>query len=175
MGLVLKGFGPVWPQSNRAQFGLCLTRSNQNKLSPFLSSIKRCWVGLTTVKRSPNSSFGSSLIRSNQTQGPIFGFDLKMLGRFDHRPFKPKSNPFLGSIQRCWAGLTMIKAKSNQAQIRFFAYRSVRSYQTKPNRTHFGFGLTFLMFGLTSVKPNLIKLTLSSILLNNPLFFFVFL
>jgi hypothetical protein len=123
----------------------------------------------------PKFFFGSSLIRSNQTQGPIFGFDLKMLGRFDHRPFEPKSNPFLGSIQRCWAGLTMIKAKSNQAQIRFFAYRSVRSYQTKPNRTHFGFGLTFLMFGLTSVKPNLIKLTLSSILLNNPLFFFVFL
>jgi hypothetical protein len=114
------------------------------------------------------------LIRSNQTQGPIFGFDLKMLGRFDHRPFEPKSNPFLGSIQRCWAGLTMIKAKSNQAQIRFFAYRSVRSYQTKPNRTHFGFGLTFLMFGLTSVKPNLIKLTLSSILLNNPFFFLSF-
>jgi hypothetical protein len=68
------------------------------------------------VKQNLNSSLGSSLIRSNQTQEPIFRFDLKMLGRFDHRPFEPKSNPFLGLIQRCWAGLTMIKAKSNQAQ-----------------------------------------------------------
>jgi hypothetical protein len=37
------------------------------------------------------------------------------------------------------------------------------------------FKLTPFVFGLTSVKPNLIELTLSSVLFNNPLLFFFYL
>jgi len=105
--------------------------------------------------------------------------DLKMLGRFDHRPFQAQIKPIfsLNSKVPSWFDHDQSKVKPSPNRtyfwVQFFAYRLVQLYQTKRNQTHFGFGLAFFMFSLTLVKPNLIKLTLSSILLNNPLSFFL--